>query len=39
MINSNLAIKVKDVSKTFHVGIQDIQVLKDISLQIKRVVL
>jgi len=33
--NHQAAIKIDQVSKTFHVGIQDAQVLKDITLEIK----
>jgi len=37
MINSShqTAIKIDNVSKTFHVGVQDVQILKDITLEIK----
>ena len=30
--NHQVAIKIDQVSKTFHVGVQDVQVLKDIML-------
>jgi len=33
--NHQTAIKIDQVSKTFHVGVQDVQVLKDITLEIK----
>ncbi|MBU1885401.1 ATP-binding cassette domain-containing protein [Patescibacteria group bacterium] len=29
------AIKIDNVSKIFHVGVQDVQILKDITLEIK----
>lgn len=35
MTNTAAAIQVEKVSKTFHVGVQDVEVLKDISLKIK----
>ena len=37
MINSNhqTAVKIDNVSKIFHVGVQDVQILKEITLEIK----